>query len=768
MAIKLNCLESLTAIGIGVGACALAPLDMGLTAGAVIGGAGLLTRIRENSREAGLDDEALIARMQKTILREWDHWQDTQERRDAVTLADAGMTRLLPQVMLTREELAATATESSKDRYPAMAARKVVDRLGELDASFGILADGSEPLAREFAFEILEKALRAAKEDKDYAVLLTLEIAIELGRAIAETQEALARIAEQNQTTHEKLDALSDVVRTIVAETLGSARALGLKEGEVIALARRVEPTVHSVEEAVVQLGAVIDAYVRRRDAAERGTNFGDVVDAALREIAARNAAEQFEAGLRAGERAFAALDEQQAALTSAKVAVAQANADQARIVGNAKTFAQWIVKGLNGAGKADFDGIFCKFNEHRQRGLQHAIRFDLEAAIALAAQLGRVATSKSEHGVAANALGSVSSALGDRTGGREGLRLLDEAVAAYRDALTVYTRPEMPAEWAMTQNNLGCTRSIQGERTSGSEAIRLFDEAIAAFRSALTIRTHADMPGDWATTHNDLGNALKNKSDRTSGQESLDLLDEAIAAFRDALTVRTRANMAIEWAMTQGNLGNALRIKGLRSIHPEALSLLSEAVAAHRDALTVRTRAEMPADWATTQNSLGNALKNKSDRTSGPESLDLLDEAIAAFRDALTVYTRTETPARWAATQNNLGNALATKGARIGGPEGLLLLEKAAAAYCDTLPVRTHAAMPAQWAATQENLALAWEIFADLGGSPIEKLTLAQAALLDALSVYTVEHMPNHHRHATRSLARVRAKLAAIDSPDP
>lgn len=763
MAIKLNCLESLTAIGIGVGACALAPLDAGLTAGAVIGGAGLFARIRENSRKAGLDDAALVARMQKVILREWDHWQDTQERRDAVTLADAGMTRLLPQVMLTREELAATATESPTDRYPAMAAKKVVDRLGEKDPSFAILADGSEPLARQFALEVLERALKAAKEDKDYAAFLTLDIAIELGRAMAENREALARIAEQNQATHDKLDALPDTLRQIVVEALGPALARGLKEDEVIALARRVEPTVQSIDEAVAQLASVIDAYVRLRDAAERGTNFGDIVDAALREIADRNAAQQYEAGLRAGERAFAALGEQEAALKAAKAAMAQANSDQARIVGDAEASARWIVEGLEAAGDADFDGIAGRLEEYCDRGLIRGVRFDLEIAVALATHVANRAANSWERGAAANWLGIAASNLGDRTGGSEGLRLLEEAVAAYRDALTVYTLTDLPTDWGTAQNNLGNAIQTQGERIGGGEGLRLLNEAVAAYRDALTVYTRAGMPVEWATTQNNLGGALLTQGSRTGGPDGLHLLNEAIAAYRDALTVRTRAEMPAQWSATQNNLGNALRVKGERTGGAEGLRLLDEAAVAYREVLTVFTLADMPARWALTQNNLGTVLQAQGARTRGAEGLRLHNEAVAAYRDALTVRTKADMPVDWAMTQTNLGNALASQGLRTGGAEGLSLLHEAIAAYRDALTVRTRAEMPVDWALTQENLGLTYEGRANLGCDSEESLHLAETAFLASLDVYTPEHMPYDYGTATASLARVREKLAAL-----
>ena len=61
-----------------------------------------------------------------------------------------------------------------------------------------------------------------------------------------------------------------------------------------------------------------------------------------------------------------------------------------------------------------------------------------------------------------------------------------------------------------MTQNNLGTALQAQGKRTGGSEGLRLLDEAVTAFRDALTVRTRADMPANWAMTQNNLGNALQ------------------------------------------------------------------------------------------------------------------------------------------------------------------------------------------------------------------------------------------------------------------
>jgi len=320
--------------------------------------------------------------------------------------------------------------------------------------------------------------------------------------------------------------------------------------------------------------------------------------------------------------------------------------------------------------------------------------------------------------------------------------------------------------EAARLRNNLGNTLTTQGERTGGPDGLRLLDEAVTAYREALTVRTRADMPADWAVTHQNLGTALQAQGDRTGGTEGLRLLDEAVTAYRDALTVRTRADMPVQWAMTQNNLGNALQTQGHRTGDAEGLRLLDESITAYREALSVRTRADMPADWAMTQQNLGNALMRQGERTGGPDGLRLLDEAVTAYRHALSVHTRANMPAQWAMTQNNLGNALGTQGWRTRGPEGLRLLDEAVTAYRDTLTVRTRADMPAAWAMTQENIGLALESIAETDpGRARTHLLDAEAALVAALDIYTPDHMAFYHDKATSSLARVRAKLAALDS---
>jgi tetratricopeptide (TPR) repeat protein len=72
------------------------------------------------------------------------------------------------------------------------------------------------------------------------------------------------------------------------------------------------------------------------------------------------------------------------------------------------------------------------------------------------------------------------------------GTARLEEAVAAFHEALKEYTRERVPLDWAMTQNNLGNALRTLGERESS--AARL-EEAVLACRQSLTEFTETAAP---------------------------------------------------------------------------------------------------------------------------------------------------------------------------------------------------------------------------------------------------------------------------------
>jgi hypothetical protein len=150
--------------------------------------------------------------------------------------------------------------------------------------------------------------------------------------------------------------------------------------------------------------------------------------------------------------------------------------------------------------------------------------------------------------------------AIGEQSGQSDQLA---EAIAAYRAALTEWTRERVPLQWAMTQNNLGNALTSLGGRESGTARL---EEAVEAYRAALTERTRERVPLDWAMTQNNLGAALQRLGERESGTARL---EEAVAAFDAALEVfvAAKANYYIEH--TQDNRARAAALLEQRRKQP-------------------------------------------------------------------------------------------------------------------------------------------------------------------------------------------------------
>ncbi len=72
-----------------------------------------------------------------------------------------------------------------------------------------------------------------------------------------------------------------------------------------------------------------------------------------------------------------------------------------------------------------------------------------------------------------------------------------------------------------MTQNNLGNALSDQGVRAGGKEGVRLLSEAVAAYKKALEVRTLESLPPQWAQTQNNIAETYYYLKDWTNAVES-------------------------------------------------------------------------------------------------------------------------------------------------------------------------------------------------------------------------------------------------------
>ena len=122
----------------------------------------------------------------------------------------------------------------------------------------------------------------------------------------------------------------------------------------------------------------------------------------------------------------------------------------------------------------------------------------------------------------------------------KQSAQYLEQSVAAYRAALEVYTREQLPQIWATTQNNLGIVLEDLGTRSSGDQSAQYLQQSVTAYRAALEVRTREQLPQDWATTQNNLGIVLKELGTHSSGDQSVQYLEQSVAAYENALTIFT------------------------------------------------------------------------------------------------------------------------------------------------------------------------------------------------------------------------------------
>ena len=99
-----------------------------------------------------------------------------------------------------------------------------------------------------------------------------------------------------------------------------------------------------------------------------------------------------------------------------------------------------------------------------------------------------------------------------------------------------------MPLEWARTQNNLGNALRALGERESGTAKL---EEAVAAYREALKERTRERVPLEWATSFGNEGVALmllaERRGDAAMAETALSQINAASETLRDGGHVRQR-----------------------------------------------------------------------------------------------------------------------------------------------------------------------------------------------------------------------------------
>jgi tetratricopeptide (TPR) repeat protein len=303
--------------------------------------------------------------------------------------------------------------------------------------------------------------------------------------------------------------------------------------------------------------------------------------------------------------------------------------------------------------------------------------------------------------------IGAAKAELAKRSLGTERLRLQTEAVTAFRDAQTVFTRERSVVVWASLENNIGNALRELAEFRDLKGRTELLEQSADSFRKILAAVSPSTAPRLWAWTQSDLSWTLRLQAELRGPRDGASLHDQSIDALQQALTVFTRDRMPDGWAAVQANLGQTFKTWGMLHEGKERERLLAQALDSFEKVITVFTREAFPEKWAAGQVDLANTLANWGESLEGDKSAELLARAVDSYRRALSVFTRETRERDWAATQNNLGLALRSRAERRGGDDERRLMAEAVESFREALKVYTRELSPREWLAVQGNLAV-------------------------------------------------------------
>ncbi len=221
----------------------------------------------------------------------------------------------------------------------------------------------------------------------------------------------------------------------------------------------------------------------------------------------------------------------------------------------------------------------------------------------------------------------------------------LQQSMATYDRAIAGQTSAT-PETLGRLYSNLGSVHELLADLAEPElhDPKLHLEQAIAAYTQALHYTPAAITPIDYATVQNSLGTIHWRLSQRDQPQHHL---HRAIVAYQEALRYRVPQAEPQEYATLQNNLGIAYWSLARHEAHP--IPWLEQAIDAYQTALVYRTLATTPGGCAATQNNLGTAYWDLAQQqTRQPtERLLSLRQAAEAYEAALDAveYTLQQSP---------------------------------------------------------------------------------------------------------------------------
>ena len=270
----------------------------------------------------------------------------------------------------------------------------------------------------------------------------------------------------------------------------------------------------------------------------------------------------------------------------------------------------------------------------------------------------------------------------------------VESAVKHLKAALVRYEtvgpsrEPALRSAWARAQDNLG---RAYAARLRGDPASNVHN-ALGRFEQALTVRTREEFPADFAVTSANIAAILAERSpDRAEGiEKAISRLEAALLALQEC----PREQWPPNWGLLVQRLSGSYADRLIGDPAANARHAIEFLEFSWSVLFALPTGVELPAnrrvDEAHVLVALGRAYASPGLRTA-QEYSDYLEQGISYLTQALALYDRESMPLHWARAQNSLGTAYADRVA----DDRASNLKHATGCFRDALTIYTSDAFP-------------------------------------------------------------------------
>ena len=599
------------------------------------GAAGLLSWLPGAKRT---EADRVLGSVQREIEAAWRDWRARSDHRDPGALAGAvaSFEEVVPLITIRQSDVAASHLDADA------IARAVLRKAAE--ARPGPYADDPRNpdacLAREFLLTVVRQGYDRLLDEPDFMERLAPNLWRELFGQVGRVVMDVGQVRDDTATILSRQDEMKAMLLRALEERgeAGSARASGVTDEALIALASRIADDVANVDRAMVELEAAVEVAVRVQEEGHHGSNLGLFVDEVLRRTAALSARGEYDA---VAEDLEASIAEADAQARTVKSRLLERAIDNDRLRRDPEAAARHMRERFAVDDPSDlFSLISRKFLDQIRIGRDRGSNYDLEIGTHLGEHAASLTADPVVIGKIKVDLGITRDILAWQAADR---KYYKQAISDFGAAMGLLPYASEKEDWLRAALQRSTTLAAISQLDDDWRGLSVAAETLETL-STLTLLS-SDL---WAGMHNNLANIYVEMGTSPSGlqqkHDSSKALWSAVETYNVSLETRKIQGKTSEWGMIQNNLGRAYL----------ELSEFEAAVAASESALMVRTKEKEPLRWAMIKHNLAQALLGW---TCVDDDLTKLDLAEGAAQDALSERQLDRSPMEWAMTTMTLGN---------------------------------------------------------------------------------------------------------------